>query len=432
MNGEFVPFDDTRKRAAKALEGAKIPGGVAIYLVRNLFGKVRISVSDRFEGDDARCADLRRLAGRLSAELGAHGHPPERGVLFVSDDLLETLRRTAQPVEGFASVFWEDRLVTGNDWWTVGDARAEGRAQRWTLFSVKGGVGRSTTAAVLAWHLARKGERVLVVDLDLESPGLSSAVLDPSAQPEFGVADWFVEDLVGQGGRVIEDMTAAPAWAQASDGAVRVAPAHGRKPGEYLAKLGRVHVDRADDPWIARLERLLTDLEARFEPDFVLVESRSGLHDVAAATVTDIGADVLLFATDSEIHWTGYGMLFDHWRRDRRLATAIRDRLSIVSALTPHVETEAYLQRFQERSWDLFQDRLYDSDDPADDAGEAFWFNQTDDEAPHSAMPIHWTRGLAAGTSLRNLERTTVKIAYEDFLDRFDRLAGLDDRGEDR
>ena len=272
---------------------------------------------------------------------------------------------------------------------------------------------------------------MLVVDLDLESPGLSSAVLDPRAQPEFGVADWFVEDLVGQGGRVIDDMTAAPAWAQ-DFGSVRVAPAHGREPGEYLAKLGRVHVDRADDPWIVRLERLLTDLEARFEPDFVLVESRSGLHDVAAATVTDIGADVLLFATDSESHWTGYGMLFDHWRRDRRLATTIRGRLSIVSALTPDLETEAYLQRFQERSWDLFRDHLYDSDDPADDAGAAFWFGQADDDAPHSAMPIHWTRGLAEGTSLRNLERTTVKTAYDDFLDRFDRLAGLDDSGEAR
>ena len=48
---------------------------------------------------------------------------------------------------------------------------------RFTLYSVKGGVGRTTTAAVLAWQLAHNGQRVLVVDLDLESPGLSSAML---------------------------------------------------------------------------------------------------------------------------------------------------------------------------------------------------------------------------------------------------------------
>ena len=179
MSGEFVPFDDTRRRAVEALKGADLPD-VPIYLIRNLFGKVRISVPEKAEDDEACREALRRLADKLSAALGTRGHPPDRGVLFVSDALLETLRDTAQPVEGFPKVFWEDRLLTGSDWWTVGDPHPEGHAQRWTLYSVKGGVGRSTTAAVLAWHLARKGERVLVVDLDLESPGLSSAMLDPA------------------------------------------------------------------------------------------------------------------------------------------------------------------------------------------------------------------------------------------------------------
>ena len=112
--------------------------------------------------------------------------------------MLEILDRTAQKVSGFDRVYWVDRLVTGRDWWTVSDSLHTESPGRCTLFSVKGGVGRSTTAAVLAWHLSRKGERVLVVDLDLESPGLSSAMLDAHARPKFGVTDWFVEDLVGQ------------------------------------------------------------------------------------------------------------------------------------------------------------------------------------------------------------------------------------------
>ena len=429
MSDSFVPFDHTRRRAVEALKKVGVPD-VPIYLIRNLFGKVRISAPEEAENDEACRVELQRLAGKLAEDLGVRGYPAENGVLFVSDDLLKDLQDTARPVEGFDKVFWVDRLLTGNDWWTVGDQPPEGRAKRWTLFSVKGGVGRSTTAAFLAQHLASKGERVLVADLDLESPGLSSMMLNESERPDFGVVDWFVEDLVGQGDRVITDMTTEPAWTQDLPGAVAVAPAHGRDPGEYLAKLGRAYMGSSNDPWTDRLERLLTGLEDHFDPDSVLIETRSGLHDIAAATVTDIGADVLLFATDSESNWTDYGILFDHWR-DRDLAAGIRDRLRIVSALIPNLDTKRYLQRFRQQAWDLFRERLYDDlSTPIDDTDEEFSFDLDAEEAPHDPLPVYWTPGLAAGASLRDPEQTTVKQAYTLFLERFDRLAGVGDRGE--
>ena len=176
-----------------------------------------------------------------------------------------------------------------------------------------------------------------------------------------------------------------------------------------------------DVAWTARLRRLLERLESRFEPEVVLLESRSGLHDAAAATVTDLDAQVLLFAADSESHWTDYGLLFRHWQR-HGLATRIRERLSIVSALTPELETERYLQRFREHAWHLFRDRLYDDLSSPDDAGGAFSFDVGEDDAPHAPLPIHWSRGLAAGASLRDLEESTVRQAYRPFLTRFDRL----------
>ena len=430
MNSDFVRFDDIRELVVDAVgRSGPIPGEIGpICLVRNLYGKVSISAPEDVEGDNAVRQALERLAVRLREALGAHGAPAGEPVLFVDRALLYSLRDTAWKIPGASRVHFVDRLVTASGWWTVGGADADsagdgppsvGIPARWTLYSVKGGVGRSTTAAVLAWELARTGRRVLVADLDLESPGLS-AMLEPDRRPEFGVADWFVEDLVGQGERVFEHMTAAPRWTQDLDGDVRVVPAHGADAGEYLAKLGRVHMD-TDVAWTTRLRRLLERLESRFEPEVVLLESRSGLHDVAAATVTDLDAQVLLFAADSESHWTDYGLLFRHWQR-HGLATRIRERLSIVSALTPELETERYLQRFREHAWHLFRDRLYDDLSSPDDAGGAFSFDVGEDDAPHAPLPIHWSRGLAAGASLRDLEESTVRQAYRPFLTRFDRL----------
>ena len=426
MNNSFVSFDAMQQRVVDMLKSEAIPDeATPIYLVRDLFGKVRISVSDAVQEDST----LQRLAAGLRETLGKHGYPAEEAILFVDDAMLQALNDMAQEI--LPGVYWVDRLVTGRDWWTVGDSDSQRMPMRYTLFSVKGGVGRSTTAAVLAWHLVRRGERVLVVDLDLESPGLSSAMLAPQEQPEFGVTDWFVEDLVGQGERVIEQMTATPAWAQDFEGDVYVGPAHGSDPGEYLAKLGRVYMDTTNEPWTARLGRLLNRLEAACDPTVVLLESRNGLHDIAAATVTDLNAEILIFAMDSASNWTDYNILFRHWQT-HGLAPKIRERLSIVSALTPELDTEQYLCRFQERAWDMFRDNLYDDVDPSDESGAEFSFALDADPAPHNPLPIHWTRGLAAGTSLRNLETTIVGQAYAEFLRRFDQLFKVDNRGETR
>ena len=433
MTDTFIPFDDLPRQVIDVLKAETAPDKARpLYLVRNLYGKVRISVSDTVEADES-CRDaLQRLADRLSEALGAHGHPPGSGVLFVSSAMLSDLGDAAREIDGLDGVYWVDRLMTGGDWWTVSPSdppRPNGSPSRITLFSVKGGVGRTTTAAVLAWRLARAGERVLVVDLDLESPGLSSAVLDAQTQPEFGVTDWFVEDLVGQGDRVLERMTAEPSWPEEFEGAVRVAPAHGHEPGEYLAKLGRVYMGASGRPWAKRLGDLLSRLEEKHEPTVVLLESRSGLHDIAAAAVTDLDAQVLLFAADSESTWADYGILFHHWQR-HGLAPKIRERLSIVSALTPELDTERYLQRFRHKAWDLFREHLYDDGAASANPDGEFSFDLDDERAPHAPLAVHWTRGLAAGTTLRLLERSTVEQAYAWFLKRFDRLMKVSGDGE--
>ena len=420
MSSEHVGFDSILPRVVDTLRHQKHPSVQRIYVIRDVYGRVRLAVPEALENDAEAREWLRGEAKMLRERLGPRAHPPEDGTLFLDEDLAAELHRDGREV--LPGVFLVDRLLTGAGWWSVESAKPE--TSTYTLYSVKGGVGRSTTAAVLAWHLAKRGENVLVVDMDLESPGISSAMLAHTLQPEYGVVDWFVEDMVGQGDRVIEDMIARPSWHQALRGDVCVVPAHGASPGEYLAKLGRVYMD-TDARWTRRLEGMLQKLRQIINPSIVLLESRSGLHDIAAATVTDLNAHVLLFGTNSETSWQDYGILFRHWSK-LELAEAIRERLSIVSGLTPDIDTEDYLKRFRERSWELFQDHLYDSVEPA---AYGFAFEVLEDQAPHDPLPIHWTRGLAAGASLRHIEGTTVEQAYGGFLERFDGLLHMNAGG---
>ena len=170
---------------------------------------------------------------------------------------------------------------------------------------------------------------------------------------------------------------------------------------------------------------MLSQLEEKYKPSIVLLESRSGLHDIAATTVTDLDAEVLLFAVDADSHWTDYEILFRHWQ-SHGLASKIRERLSIISALTPEVDTKQYLRRFQERAWSLFRDHLYD-EVSSDHSGDQFSFDLNDENAPHNPIPIYWTRGLAAGASLRDVGEGT-PLSYVDLVSWIYSL--IEDRGD--
>lgn len=440
MNNNFTSFDDIVPLIKGILDAKPLPRGLSIYLIRDLYGKVRIVMTDGTDISKTSQNALSNLADSLSKKLGPHSYSFSENILYVEEELLATLEGTRQKI--YNGVYLVDRLVTGGSWWTVEErqtgGRTKNRSRRITLFSVKGGVGRTTTVATLAWHLARKGKQVLLVDLDLESPGLSSVMLEEGRRPKFGITDWFVEDLVDQGDHVIGDMTGSPPWAQDLEGNVRIVPAHGKEPGEYLAKLGRVYVTMRGESWSGRLQRLLGNLESKFKPDVTLLESRSGLHDIAAVTITDLEAEVLLFAIDSESTWIDYDILFHHWHASG-LARKIRQKLTIVSALTPPpVMREVYLERFREHAWDLFREYLYDAVPPKkkstrvseESSYDFFSYDRDEKEAPHDPLRIDWAIDFAHGASLEKFDAEMVSGAYGDFLKRFDMSVNTSNKKE--
>ena len=145
-------------------------------------------------------------------------------------------------------------------------------------------------------------------------------------------------------------------------------------------------------------------------------------ENCAPAAVTDIGAELLLFAVDSPATWTGYGVVFEHWKA-LGLASRIRDRLSLVSGLTPETGTDRYLTQFHEKARHLVRDWLYESDAGGDEsAADQASNGATQGEALRHPFVVHWSRALADGAALRSLDESLVAPAYAPFLRRFDRL----------
>ncbi len=415
----MVTFNEIWERVRNAIRETRpsLERVQEVWVLRDLMGRISL-VSTPEENR----SPLLKLAEVFHRELGPHAYPPNWTLLVLEQEEREDMKSDAISYEEEGiTVYLVDPEITSCRWATVSELPGP---PRFVLFGLKGGLGRSTTGAVLSSHLAWKGHRVLVMDFDLESPSLSS-MLDPENHPDFGIVEWLVEDLVDQGDAVLENMLGRPGWSVEFPGEVIVVPAYGSRCREHIPQLGRAYLDKfpkelGDRPekWIERIQRMVRQLEHTVEPSVVILDSRNGIHDIAAALVANLQANVLMFGVDSEPTWSGYRILFQHWAT-QGVTRQIRERLYTVAALVPPIGQEEYLRRFQQHAWNLFAEYLYDEELP-EDREERFSFAETDETAPHTPLPIYWERGLMAWTSLRALDRDAVQSAYGDFLKQFD------------
>lgn len=416
----MTTFDEILPIASKVLQTHSALMAKLDWLVinRDLNGRVRLIAPESIEADNALRSRVIALYRELAERIAPHAYPADAGILFETDPDSACQGAATIPLEGHAKVWMADRLATEGNWAKIAPA-TEG-APRIVFFSIKGGVGRSTALAASAWWLAQAGKRVLVLDLDLESPGLSSSLLPPDRQPMFGITDWLVEDLVDNADAVFDSLIATSDLSH--DGEIFIVPAHGADPGEYVAKLGRVwmpkiHTGGGRESWSSRLLRLLQALEGRIRPDVVLIDSRAGIDEVASACVTDLGANlVLLFALEGSQTWSGYRILFEHWRR-AGVAESVRERLQLVAATTPDTEARLnYLETLRENGYDLFAASLYDEIQAGEAVGDRWHFEPADDTAPHAPWEVRWHPSLAGLRSLHGrlaqIDADTVRAIF--------------------
>lgn len=398
-----IRFNDALRCAAEAVQDDTLPCAWPVRVVRDVYGRLRFAV-DCDSSDYP--VDARQ---RLETAQQALGRYATDGRLLFRDDFSNPdevfggpdwhLARIAAPTEiepdRAIEVRVLDRQIIGQDWLRTELAAEAGHPPRIVFYGLKGGVGRSTALAMLAYRLARDGKRVLLIDFDLESPGLSGLLLPPERVAACGLVDWFVEDAVGQGDLVLGDLLSDSPLADNTSGSIRVAAAMGNGERAYMSKLARVYADvpSPDGPqrFAQRMGRIVNTLEERERPDVVLIDSRAGLHDVAAVAISRLATIALLFATDSEQSWQGYGQLFKHWNQHPQVLRAVRERLAIVQALFPETDQVERARRFLERSYELFSEHLYDDIEPGDDAQlQAFSFQPDAKDAPHFPLRVRW------------------------------------------
>lgn len=394
----MVMFDNALGIAAGVISehfGGQLP--VPVHLVRDTSGTIVVVLRD----DSLPEHDWAVLANVLHTSLEQYS-PGARRVLLRESDLIDPddilCSPDKVPALGVSGLFLIDRLLTNQDWLRK-PLSTRPPLPTLVAFSVKGGVGRSTALAMFAWHLARQGKRVLVVDLDLEAPGIGSMLLDNL--PTYGLVDWLTESLNGGADEsLLAQCVASSPISRNTEGSVDVIPAYGADTGNYVAKLGRIYMPSAsnDGRLIGLAERLQELLEAAVRlpsgPDVVLLDARAGLHDIGSAAVTRLGAEALLFARNDGQNWWAFGQLFEHLRNAKSVAQGmghdddLRWKLKMVAAQTePRMEARRAWVQASYSVWN----RFYDDESAAEsDRFEPAVFDRDSSEAPHFPLFINF------------------------------------------
>lgn len=398
-------FDDSLPRLVSALTNCAgedfVEAGTA---VRDASGRLTF-VADRAPKDD----NERDLLGKvLLASLGPYART-DRPISFAGDPGTGPIQNSNErlPVKvNDRFCYLIDRRIVGTGW-LDSPLAAQTTPPRVVFATLKGGVGRSTALAIAAADLARKNRNVLLVDLDLEAPGLGDLLLDADRIPEFGVIDYLVENGIGGVSEAnIHNYIGSSALTVASGGRVDILPALGRRsithPWNILPKLSRAMIDDVAEGHVIsvreQISEMITRITEREQYDAVFIDSRAGLSELAAPAVLGLGATVLLFGTAQKQTIEGYRALFsalqllaqrDKWNgRDTEWRSMLRPvyaKASLDSEIADH---------FLDDMYDLYSAHIYDAEDDAVDPADMFRFAQNDTSAPHWPMMIPFNQSF--------------------------------------
>lgn len=278
------------------------------------------------------------------------------------------------------------------------------------FLSFKGGVGRSTALASFAIQRARAGDHVVVVDLDLDAPGIGTLLQpdSPEDRPEFGVVD-FILDVHWAKDLDLNDYLHRCARPAVTDrGKLQVMSA-GRLDDRYLGKLARADLDASLESAVGhRVELLLKRVKA-LKPDWILLDGRAGLSTTGGLLLNGLAHLYVLVATASAQSYFGL-TCFAHQLGARRLQSTpsqIQSDCFVVHAMIPDNAAVAELARtrFESESEAIFRDHYFAAQTSDIDS----WWSLADlddENAPHKPVNLSYQGKLAFFDSIDQVADT--------------------------
>lgn len=185
-----------------------------------------------------------------------------------------------------------------------------------TFYSYKGGVGRSLALANIANRLAEFGKKVCMLDFDLEAPGLHIKFSDSIGRNGIkkGLVDYIYkftsENVVPEN---ISDYVTEVNSFNEGGGTISLIAAGNTSREEYWKKLSHINWTKLfyekDSLGVDFFYNLKLQIENQLAPDVLLIDSRTGITDIAGVTMSIMADEVVLFAANNMENLDGIGQV---------------------------------------------------------------------------------------------------------------------------
>lgn len=212
-------------------------------------------------------------------------------------DLLTPQEASIAPPQYIQLPLWSDILMAPEpDEPIVLDEDSPKKPLVVTFYSFKGGVGRSTALGLIAGILATRNRRVVVVDFDLEAPGISimfQADIENSSGEHYGVLDYLhqrnltPEKNIPNIGDCIRQINLQ------TRGELFLVPV-GEYDENYIHRLADLDMRSFYRSGNNAVEQLMEDIKAQLDPDVILIDARPGFNDVGAIALFDLADTAII------------------------------------------------------------------------------------------------------------------------------------------
>ena len=231
-----------------------------------------------------------------------------------------------------------------------------------TFYSFKGGVGRTMALVNTGVELARRSRKVLLVDFDLEAPGLDTFEAIKPKRTAPGVVDFVRSYLdTGQAPAIEEFLEKCPEIGDDS-GELWLMPA-GTPKSNYAESFRQIdwgELYEQQDGFI-----LFEDLKAQWkeflQPDYVLIDSRTGHTDVGGICTRQLPDAVAMLFFPNEQNLTGLTKVVADIRSEFVDPRGKKIHLHFIMSNVPDLDDE---DRILERKIKAFQKKLDFERDP--------------------------------------------------------------------
>ncbi len=279
---------------------------VLVKVKRTTLGWLEIRViTSLFEGNpiDEREKKIDRLLEGIDINLGQY---PIAGY-----DLLTPQEADEQAPEHIQLPLWSDILMAPEpDHPVQVDEDSPKRPLVVTFYSFKGGVGRSTALGLVAGILATRNRRVVMVDFDLEAPGISILFRSDAEnfnREQYGVVDYLYQRYLNPEQNIpcIENCICQVNLP--TRGELFLVPV-----GEYnenyihrLAELDRRALQHFYKGAINPISQLMEDIKKQLNPDVILIDARPGFNDTNAIALFDLADTAMICFSPNDQSFEG-------------------------------------------------------------------------------------------------------------------------------